>query len=69
MEYPPDRAEVIRAEKALRSWANVHAKRDEVIRAALAAGVSTHRIQRITGVARTTIARIQAGTATGKEAR
>lgn len=60
----------IRAEKALRSWAKAHAKRDEVIRAALAAGVSTHRIQRITGVARTTIARIEAGADdTRKEAR
>jgi hypothetical protein len=45
---------------ALRKWAKVHAQRDEVIRAAVAAGIDQRSIQRITGVARTTIARIAA---------
>jgi hypothetical protein len=49
---------LINAIGMLRSWAHAHDKRDDVIRAALAAGVSARRIQRITGVARTTIARI-----------
>lgn len=45
---------------ALRKWAKVHAQRDEVIRAAVAAGIDQRSIQQITGVARTTIARIVA---------
>lgn len=44
----------------LRQWAIVHARRDEVIRKAAAAGVGQRQIQEITGVARTTIARILA---------
>jgi hypothetical protein len=48
------------AEGMLRSWAKAHAARDDVIRAASEAGVSAHRIHRITGVARTTISRILA---------
>jgi hypothetical protein len=43
---------------ALRKWAKVHAQRDAVIRAAVAAGIDRRSIQGITGVARTTIARI-----------
>lgn len=46
------------ARKALEEWAKVHARRDEVIRAAVAAGIDHRSIQQITGVARTTIARI-----------
>jgi hypothetical protein len=46
---------------ALRKWAKVHAERDEVIRAAVAAGIDTRSIKEITGVARTTITRITAG--------
>ncbi len=46
------------AERELRKWATVHRRRDELIRAAVAAGVDTRRIQQITGVARTTITRI-----------
>jgi hypothetical protein len=45
---------------ALRKWAKVHAQRDEVILAAVAAGIDQRSIQQITGVARTTIARIVA---------
>jgi hypothetical protein len=45
-------------EDELRTWALAHARRDEVIRAAAAAGVSLQRIQEVTGIARTTIMRI-----------
>jgi hypothetical protein len=45
-------------ETELRAWALTNARRDDVIRAAAAAGVSLHRIQEVTGVARTTILRI-----------
>jgi hypothetical protein len=48
------------AYKALRKWAQVYSKRDEVIRAAVAAGIDQRSIQQITGVARTTIIRIVA---------
>jgi DNA invertase Pin-like site-specific DNA recombinase len=48
----------VAAEDMLRRWAEVHAKRDEVIKTAAAAGISVHRIHKITGVARTTITRI-----------
>jgi hypothetical protein len=48
------------AYRALRKWAKAHAERDEVIRAAVAAGIDQRSIQEITGVARTTIARIVA---------
>jgi hypothetical protein len=43
---------------ALKEWARIHAERDDVIRAAVAAGIDQRSIQEITGVARTTIARI-----------
>jgi hypothetical protein len=45
----------------LRKWAKANARRDEVIRAAVAAGIDHRSIQEITGVARTTITRITAG--------
>jgi len=45
-------------ETELRAWAQANARRDDVIRAAAAAGVSLHRIQEVTGIARTTIMRI-----------
>jgi len=51
----PDRAA---AEWALQNWATAHRKRDDLIRLAVAAGVDTHRIHQITGVAKTTITRI-----------
>ena len=46
------------AYKDLRRWAKANARRDEVIRSAVAAGIDYRSIQEITGVARTTIARI-----------
>ena len=45
-------------EQELRAWALANAQRDDVIRAAAAAGVSPRRIQEVTGIARTTIMRI-----------
>jgi 3-keto-L-gulonate-6-phosphate decarboxylase len=51
----PDRAA---AEWALQNWAAAHRKRDDLIRVAVAAGVDTRRIQQLTGVAKTAIARI-----------
>jgi len=48
------------AYEALRAWAKVNRQRDKVIRAAVAAGVDQRSITEITGVARTTIARIVA---------
>jgi hypothetical protein len=44
------------AEQALMAWASI--ERDELVRAAHAAGVSKNRIHLITGIARTTIDRI-----------
>lgn len=58
MELLPERAA---AYKALRQWAKIYKQRDEVIRAAVAAGIDTRSIQEITGVARTTITRITTG--------
>ena len=46
------------AETDLRAWALANARRDDTIRAAAAAGISMHRIQEVTGIARTTIMRI-----------
>ena len=58
----PDTPERAAARKALVAWAKraakVGADRDEVIKAAVAAGVATRTIQEITGVARTTISRV-----------
>jgi hypothetical protein len=51
-------ARQIQARGALMAWAKAHAKRDEVVRAALDAGLSVHEIHRITGIARTTVTRI-----------
>jgi len=45
-------------EAELRAWARTYTRRNEVIRAANAAGISVHRIQQLTGLARTTIMRI-----------
>jgi hypothetical protein len=45
-------------ERQLRAWALANAQRDEVMRAAAAAGVSLQRIQQVTGIAKTTIMRI-----------
>lgn len=46
------------AEKQLTEWAGYNARRDDLVRAALAAGVSKNRIHIITGIARSTIDRI-----------
>jgi hypothetical protein len=55
--------------KALREWAEVNARRDEMVRAAFAAGVDTYLIHEITGLARTTIARILPPAADGRARR
>jgi hypothetical protein len=59
---------VWRAREMLIAWAAEHramaGKREEVVRAALAAGVSKAEVHRLTGIARTTIDRI-AGPAPG----
>jgi len=52
----PSSRELVEAE--LHAWAQANAQREEVIRAAAAAGISPHRIQEITGIAGTTIMRI-----------
>lgn len=51
-------AERAAACEALARWAENNARRDDLIRAAVEAGVSTREIQEIAGVARTTITRI-----------
>lgn len=50
------------AEEALEAWAASDRQRDQLVRAANAAGVSKNRIHTITGIARTTVDRILAGT-------
>lgn len=47
-----------RLERQLILWALCQNHRDELIRQALRAGVTKHRIFRLTGIARTTIDRI-----------
>jgi hypothetical protein len=49
------------AERELAAWAEQHRKRDTLVRAAVGAGVSKHRIRQLTGIARTTIDRIVGG--------
>jgi hypothetical protein len=46
------------AEEELRAWASAYLSRNEVIRAADAAGISVRRIEQVTGIPRTTIMRI-----------
>lgn len=48
------------AEDSLCKWARHYARRDEVVRDAVAAGVSVHRVAEVTGLARTTVVRILA---------
>lgn len=48
------------AEDNLRRWAEINARRDEIVREAAAAGVSIHQIQEITGISRATIIAILA---------
>ena len=59
---------LVEARMMLRNWANAHSHRDAVVRAALTAGITPTEIQRVTGIARTTIARIaQAQVADGQD--
>jgi len=51
------------AERMLVEWATVTRSRDERVRAALAAGLSKHRISVVSGISRATIDRILAGPA------
>jgi hypothetical protein len=53
------------AEETLSEWAIVTRDRDARVRAALAAGLSKHRVHLITGIGRSTIDRILAANATG----
>ncbi len=43
---------------ALERWAQVYRQRDDLIRAASAAGVGVNEITRITGIAKTTVIRV-----------
>jgi hypothetical protein len=47
------------AEWELIAWAAAHRRRDQIIRAARAAGISKHRIHVLTGIARSTIDRVE----------
>jgi hypothetical protein len=47
-------------ERALVAWAEHYRNRDSLVRAALRAGVTKHRVHVLTGIARTTIDRIAA---------
>ncbi len=49
------------AEYLLKAWADNNARRDELIREAVAAGVPVRRIHAITGIARTTVMRVLDG--------
>lgn len=48
------------AERMLIEWASVTRDRDPRVRAAVAAGVSKHRVSTLTGIGRSTIDRILA---------
>jgi hypothetical protein len=48
------------AEQLLIEWAMTNRDRDNLVRAAVASGVSKHRVHELTGIARTTIDRILA---------
>lgn len=49
------------AEQRLIEWVTVTRDRDTRVRAAVAAGLSKHRVHRLTGIGRSTIDRILAG--------
>ena len=53
-----ERRRLREGERMLETWATEYKKRDEVIRSAVAAGISVRRVQQVTGIARTTVARI-----------
>ena len=48
------------AEEELRSWAETYARRDEIVREAVTAGIKISRIQQITGISRADIMHILA---------
>ncbi|HEV3287509.1 MAG TPA: hypothetical protein VG123_00805 [Streptosporangiaceae bacterium] len=48
------------AEDELRRWAETNARRDEIVREAVTAGVKISRIQQLTGISRADIMRILA---------
>lgn len=48
------------AEQMLAEWVTVTRDRDNRVRAAVAAGISKHRVHQITGIGRSTIDRILA---------
>jgi hypothetical protein len=50
------------AEDELRRWAETNARRDEIVREAVTAGVKISRIQQLTGISRADIMRILAKT-------
>ena len=50
------------AEQRLIEWVTVTRDRDTRVRAAVEAGLSKHRVHRLTGIGRSTIDRILAGT-------
>ena len=50
------------AEQRLIEWVTVTRDRDNLVRAAVAAGVSKYRVNQLTGIGRSTIDRILAGT-------
>lgn len=60
MSQTPDSTEVAVLTDALADWAENNAKRDDLVRQALAAGMSKRRVHVITGITRTTIDRIAA---------
>jgi hypothetical protein len=49
------------AEQRLIEWVTVTRDRDNLVRAAVAAGVSKYRVNQLTGIGRSTIDRILAG--------
>jgi transposase len=51
------------AEQMLSEWVTVTRDRDTRVRAAVAAGLSKHRVHRLTGIGRSTIDRILAAAA------
>jgi len=54
------------AEQMLSEWAIITRDRDTRVRAAVTAGLSKHRVHRITGIGRSTIDRILASTSGGE---
>jgi hypothetical protein len=57
-----DMTPVETAERRLIEWATVTRDRDDIVRTAVEVGVSKYRVNRLTGIGRSTIDRILAGT-------